>query len=82
RAGGFLAHDLSLDRFREFAWESRLFDLRPRAAWDGTPQSLLAKADRIAEEKIDAYEYELTGDRRRALDEIVARAEREFGGPT
>ena len=80
RAGGFLAHDLSLDRFREFAWESRLFDLRPRAAWDGTPQSLLAKAARIAEEKIDAYEYELTGDRRRALDEIVARAKREFDG--
>ena len=80
RAGGFLAADLSLDRFREFAWESRLFDLRPRAAWNGTPQSLLARAARIAEEKIDAYEYELSGDRRRALDEIVARAEREFGG--
>ena len=80
RAGGFLAADLSLDRFREFVWESQLFDLRPRSAWEGTPQSLLAKAGHIAEEKIAAYDYELTGDRRRALDEIIARAGREFGG--
>ena len=78
-SGSFLSQDLTLDRFREFAWESRLFDLRPRGAWDGDHQTLLKKAAAVAEEKAAAWDYELTGDKRRILEKILARAKTEFG---
>ena len=79
RAGGFLAADLTLDRFRAFVWESQLFDLGPRASWHGNHQTLLDKAAGIAAEEAAAYTYELTGDRRQGLDAIMARARKEFG---
>ena len=78
--GGFLTTDLTLDRFREFMWYSSLFDLRARAAWSGDQQTLLNKTAQIAAHKAASYSYELTGDRRQALDAIIARAKAEFGG--
>ncbi len=78
RRHSFLATDLTLDRFREFMWRSSLFDLRARASWSGDQQSLLNKAAQIAAQKAAAYTYELTGDRRQALDAIMARAKQEF----
>ena len=79
QSGGFMASDLSLDRFREFVWNSKLFDLHPRAGWSGNHQTLLNKATQIAEAEADAYTYELTGYRRQVLDGIIAQAKEEFG---
>ena len=78
-AGGFLDADLSLDRFREFAWETELFDLAPRGAWTGDHETLLDRATQLAASKADAYTHELTGDRRTAIDAILLRARAEFG---
>jgi len=77
---GFLATDLTLDRFRDYMWRSSLFDLRARASWTGDQRTLMDKAAHVATQKAAAYSYELTGDRREALDAIMARAKREFGG--
>ncbi len=78
-SGGFLSSDLALDRFREFAWESSLFDLSPRGSWKGDSQSFLDHAAQLAQAKTAAYTYELTDHRREALDAIIARARAEFG---
>ena len=78
-AGGFLDADLSLDRFRQFAWQTDLFDLAPRGAWSGDHETLLKRATQLAASKAADYTYELTGDRRDAIDAILARARAEFG---
>ena len=76
---GFLATDLTLDRFQDYMWRSSLFDLRARGSWTGDQQTLLDKAAHVAAQKTAAYSYELAGDRRRALDAVMARAKRDFG---
>jgi len=77
--GGFLDADMTLDRFKEFAWAPELFDLATRGSWNGDHQTLLKRAAGIARDKADAYTYELTDHRREALDAIIARARAEFG---
>ena len=79
KTGSFLAAGMTLDRFKEFIWDSKLFDLGSHASWNGDRHGLLKKAAHIAEEKASAYTYELAGDRRKALDRIIAQAKKEFG---
>jgi trimethylamine:corrinoid methyltransferase-like protein len=78
-AGGFLDADLTLDRFREFAWTTELFDLAPRGKWEGDHETLLKRAAALADAKAAEYTYELTGEKRDALDTLIARARAEFG---
>jgi hypothetical protein len=78
-AGGFLDADLTLDRFREFAWATELFDLAPRGSWAGDHETLLKRASALADAKAAQYTYELTGEKRVALDALVTRARSEFG---
>jgi trimethylamine:corrinoid methyltransferase-like protein len=82
RTGGFLEADLTLDRFKQFVWKSKLFDLGSRGSWKGDHQTLLSKTARLSEEKISAYTYELTDNRREALDAVLAQAKNEFGCET
>lgn len=80
RTGSFLDADLTLERFAHSGQKAGLFDLRARGAWDGDAQTLLRKAAVAAEEKAAAYAYELGGERREALERIMARARAEMGG--
>jgi trimethylamine:corrinoid methyltransferase-like protein len=78
QSGNFLATDLTADRLHCFTWNPSLFNLRPRGAWTGDDRTILAQAARIAQEKADAYTYELSDARREKLDRIMASARREF----
>ena len=73
--GSFLGVDSTLDHLYDYSWRPILFSLSAygRSDW----QSVLSKANTIAEEKIAQnakYEYELTGDKRKELDKILQRA--------
>lgn len=76
-AGGFLDDDITLDVYERFLWRPRLFDLGPRAAWTG--RTVLDKAARLVEDKLAGYDYDLSDDRRSALDGIMARARKALG---
>ena len=54
-----------------------VFNLAHRDSTDW--QTVLDRANAIAEAKIAQYEYELTGDKRAALDAIMERARKALG---
>jgi hypothetical protein len=70
--GGFLSDPLTLDAFEGFIWRPKLFDLAPRARWEGP--SVQERAGDIARAKSGQYAYELTDERREQLERIMARA--------
>jgi hypothetical protein len=75
-AGSFFDDPLTLNRFEDFIWRPRLFDLAPPSGrGDG---DLAERARRIADAKADEYDYELAGPKRQELERIMARAAKEL----
>ena len=71
-AGSFLATDLTLGKYKDFLWRPVVFNLADRDSTDW--QTVMDRANAMAEEKITQYDYELTGEKRAALDAIMVRA--------
>ena len=76
-SGCFLSAESTLSRFHEFGWKPRVFDLSTRAGWSG--KSILERASKPSvEEKAAQYQYELTGDKRQKLENIMEEARRKL----
>jgi trimethylamine:corrinoid methyltransferase-like protein len=74
----FLEHPTTLENFRTVAWYPDLFEHTTLRQWEnqGRPE-LIGRAREIAKERIAAHEYRLDAGKRRELDTIYARAEKE-----
>jgi len=76
-SGCYLTAESTLSRFHEFGWRPRVFDMSTRAGWLGRP--LLEKASKPSvEEKAALYSYELGGEKREKLENIMEEARREL----
>jgi len=84
RAGverGFIATDSTLDHFRETYWHPRLFDRGFLAAqgYDGRLK-LAERAREMVRQYVARYDFELEASKRREVDRIWRKAQRELGG--
>lgn len=76
-SGCYLSAESTLTRFDEFGWRPRLFDISTRAGWSG--RSVLERASKPSvEEKAAQYRYELGGEKRQKLENIMEEARREL----
>jgi len=79
--GNFLMCDHTLAHCREF-WTSEMFrsDDPAAAGWDGGEQAILMKCEEKWRANLEKWQApEWPGDKLRAMDGLVARAEKEFG---
>jgi len=73
--GTFLDHDTTLAHFRDAFWMPQVFEHRMLGQWrEAGSESTSAKARRIAKERIEKHEFELSRDVQRELDRIWAKA--------
>ena len=66
----YLSTNTTQEHYAEFGWRPTFFNLSST----DSPQTLLETARSMAEEKVRLYDYELTGSKRAALEEIMDRA--------
>ncbi len=80
-AGSFVALDSTLDHYRQVYWHPQLFDRGFLASqgYEGRLKLAQRARDMVAD-YISRHEFELEADKRRELDRIYARAERELAG--
>jgi trimethylamine:corrinoid methyltransferase-like protein len=74
-SGNYLAADQTLAGFNNFSWRPKVFDL---SAGKSGPGHLRRKTREIIDQQIGKYNYELTGDKRKALDRIMVRAQQQL----
>ncbi|MHB1453829.1 MAG: trimethylamine methyltransferase family protein [Saccharofermentanales bacterium] len=74
KAGGYLQSDLTLDNWRDFMWQPKLFDVGGTQA-----TSIIGRAAKVSfKETAASYQYELGGNRREQVERLMARARQEF----
>lgn len=78
--GGFVGLESTARGYPHFYWHPRLFERKFLAAWEreGAP-TIRAKAQAQIRYLLHQHCFELDGERRQALDRILARAQRELG---
>ncbi|MHB9033357.1 MAG: trimethylamine methyltransferase family protein, partial [Anaerolineae bacterium] len=77
--GNFLGHDTTLQQYRAATWDPSLFTHSSLHQWQGSGSPELAeRARQMARERIARQDYVLDADRRRELDRIYKRAERDI----
>jgi trimethylamine---corrinoid protein Co-methyltransferase len=76
--GNFLGHDTTLEHYREATWDPALFTHSTLQQWQGKGGTELAeRARHIARQRIAGQDYILSPEKRRDLDAIYRRAQRE-----
>ena len=76
--GNFLGHDTTLQHYREATWDPALFTHSTLQQWQGKGgPELAARARQIARQRIAGQDYILPTEKRRDLDAIYQRAQRE-----
>jgi trimethylamine--corrinoid protein Co-methyltransferase len=77
-AGNFLGHDSTLQHYREATWDPALFTHSSLQQWQGKGGPELAeRARQVARQRIASQDYILSPEKRRDLDAIYRRAQRE-----
>ena len=78
--GNFLMSDHTVRHCRDL-WTSPLFRSdEPSAGWDGTEKSVLDQCDEMWRASLEKWEApEWPEDKKKAVDEVLARAKKEFG---
>jgi len=73
--GGFLAHETTLENFRDVCWFPELFERDSLAQWrQKGEQSVRRRAAQIAREKIAEHAFALPADVRKELNAIYGKA--------
>lgn len=74
KAGSYLQSDLTLDNWKDFMWQPKLFDVGGTQA-----TSVIERAAKVSfKETAAKYQYELGGDKREQVERLMARARQEF----
>ena len=79
--GNFLTSEHTLSHCRDL-WSSPLFlsDAPKAGAWDGSEKAILDKCEEMWRGNVEAWEPPAwPDDKKKAMDDLVARASREFG---